>query len=98
MSENQNGGPVLKPGKDIVASMAVGFKETLRKAAADHPGGLTIDMTGVEMVDSVGLGLLVAAHNSLAKQSGKLTLINVSRDILSLLRAMRLDKHFVVTP
>ncbi|MFZ5428211.1 MAG: STAS domain-containing protein [Thermodesulfobacteriota bacterium] len=98
MSENQSGGPVLRPGEDIVASMALRFKETLRKAAADHPGGLTIDMDGVEMVDSVGLGLLVAAHNSLAKQSGKLTLINVSQDILSLMRAMRLDKHFSVNP
>lgn len=96
MSENLSGGPVLRPGEDIVASMASRFKETLRKAAADHPGGLTIDMAGVEMIDSVGLGLLVAAHNSLAKQSGKLTLVNVSQDILSLLRAMRLDKHFRV--
>jgi len=98
MNDNAPGGAVLKPGEDIVASMAVTFKETLRKAASENPGGLTLDLEGVEMVDSVGLGLLVATHNSLSKQSGRLTLVNVSPDILSLLKAMRLDKHFIVNP
>lgn len=87
---------VVTPGGDIVASMAVTFKERLKEAVKEHPGGLTIDLAGVDLIDSVGLGLLVATHNSLSKSGGHLTLVNAGGDVLSLLRAMRLDKHFRV--
>lgn len=96
MNTDRSGGFVIAPGGDIVASMAVTFKEKLRDAVREHPGGLTIDMAGVGLIDSVGLGLLVATHNSLSKAGGKLTLVNTGGDVLSLLRAMRLDKHFQV--
>ena len=55
-----------------------------------------MDLDGVELIDSIGMGLLIAAHNSLMKNGGKLKVVNPSEDILRLLRTMRLDKHFEV--
>ena len=57
---------------------------------------LTIDLGGVEMIDSVGLGVLIATHNSLRQAGGQLAVANPSPDVQSLLRTMRLDKHFKV--
>ena len=54
----------------------------------EHPGPLTIDLSRVELIDSVGIGLLIAAHNSLAKGGGRLALENVNPDLTGLLRTM----------
>ncbi len=98
MTEVVNAGQTteLKPGCDVVASIAdelrVRIKTLLEQGAKD----LQIDLTGVEMVDSVGLGLFIAAHNSLQKKGGKLTVVNASTHLYDLFRNMRLDQHFSV--
>jgi len=98
MSEVQHSGEVavVKPGRDIVSSMAQEFKAELKDLADKGVKELTVDLDGVEMIDSIGMGLLIAAHNSLAKNGGKLKVVHPSEDILRLLRTMRLDKHFEV--
>ncbi len=87
---------VAKIGEDIVASMSKEFKAELQALLEETPQELVVDLTGVEMIDSVGLGVLVATHNSLKKSGGRLTVTNASDDIFSLLRTMRLDKHFEI--
>jgi anti-anti-sigma factor len=97
MSQTDTQGTVVFTG-DVVASGAEALRQRLREAMASSPAALTLDMAAVAMVDSVGLGLLIAAHNSLAKSGGRLCLVNVSEGIRKLLRAMRLDRHFQVNP
>ena len=87
----------IKPGKDIIASMAEDFRKRLLKMVKQGIKDLTIDLSGVEMVDSVGLGVLIAAHNSLEDAGGSLKIKNVSKDIYNLIKIMRLDQHFEVT-
>jgi len=89
---------VIKPGKDVVASMAEDFKKSLLDLVRNGIKELVIDLSGVEIVDSVGLGVIIAAHNSLSKSGGKLKIVNVSEDIYRLFQTMRLDQHFDVQP
>ncbi len=98
MSEIQQTGDtiIVKPGQDIVSSMADDFKTELKGLVDKGAKEITMDMEKVEMIDSIGMGLLIAAHNSLVKNGGRLRIINCSTDILGLLRTMRLDKHFEV--
>ena len=86
----------VKPGKDIVASMAEEFRGKLLKLVKQGIKEITIDLDNVEMVDSVGLGVLIATHNSLDDAGGGLKLKNVSDDIYNLMKTMRLDQHFDV--
>ncbi len=86
----------IKPNKDIIAPMAEDFRKTLLALFEQGIIELTIDLDGVEMVDSVGLGVLIAAHNSLEKAGGSLTIKNVSRDIYTLFNTMRLDQNIAV--
>ena len=55
-----------------------------------------IDMSGLNMVDSVGIGVIIATFNSLKKTGGEFKLSNVSKDIFSLFSTMRLDQHFSI--
>ena len=88
----------IRPGKEIVASMAEEFREKLFKIVKQGIKDITIDLKGVGMVDSVGLGVLIATHNSLEDNGGVLRIKNVSDDIYSLFKTMRLDQHFEITP
>lgn len=89
---------VIKPGRDIVASMAADFRQDLLKEVESGVKRLVVDLNDVEMVDSVGIGVLVAAHNSLSKNGGQMAVSNVSQDIFNLFKVMRLDQHFEVIP
>ncbi|WP_300668362.1 STAS domain-containing protein [Desulfoluna sp.] len=86
----------IRPGRDIVASMAGEFRSELNKEIAEELEELTIDLNGVEMVDSVGIGVIIATHNTLDQQGSQLKVINIAEDIYGLFTTMRLDRHFTI--
>lgn len=96
MSEIERTGDqaTVRPGCDLVASMVPEFREEMRSLLSKTPSEITIDLTGVEMIDSVGLGVLIATHNSISRIGGKLMVTNACENIYGLLKTMRLDKHF----
>lgn len=89
---------VIRPGQDIVASMAEDFRKDLLKEVDGGVKKLVVDLNGVQMVDSVGIGILVATHNSLSKNGGQMAVSNVGKDVYKLFKTMRLDQHFEVVP
>ncbi len=86
----------VKPGRNIIASLADEFRAELHALVQEKPDQITIDMTGVEMVDSVGIGVMIAVHNSLTKNGGTLKIKNADKNIRNLFSTMRLDRHFSV--
>ncbi len=91
--ENQT---IVKPGMDVVASMAEDFKNELLSVINEGTSEVVIDLDGVEMVDSVGIGVIIAAHNSLNQSGRKLKVINVTNDVYGLFTTMRLNRRFTV--
>jgi anti-anti-sigma factor len=98
MSEivNEAGQTIVRPGTDVVASMAEAFKDDLLSAINSSDGIIVIDLEGVEMVDSVGIGVIIASHNTLTQADRKLKVINVTKDIYGLFTTMRLNRRFTV--
>ena len=86
----------IKPGVDVVASMAEDFKNELLSAINDSKEDFIIDLQGVEMVDSVGIGVIIAAHNTLNQSDRDLKVINVIKDVYGLFTTMRLNRRFTV--
>ena len=86
----------IKPGVDVVASMAEDFKNELLSAINDSKEDFIIDLQGVEMVDSVGIGVIIAAHNTLNQSDRNLKVINVIKDVYGLFTTMRLNRRFTV--
>jgi anti-anti-sigma factor len=87
----------IAPAGDIVASMAGTLKPRLKNMVHDGVDTLVFDLARTTMVDSVGIGLIVAAHNSVQKSGGSISVIHASKDLLDLFKALRLDQHFSVT-
>ncbi|MEA2060530.1 MAG: STAS domain-containing protein [Thermodesulfobacteriota bacterium] len=87
---------IIRPGVDIVASMADEFKNELLSAINALDGELVLDLAGVEMVDSVGIGVIIATHNTLSQKGQSLKIINVITDIFGLFSTMRLNRRFIV--
>lgn len=89
---------VITPDGDLVASTILPVKNSLKQAIDSGPEYVTVDMASVKMIDSTGIALLVAAGNTLEKNSGKLKIINVETEIYSLFKLMRLDKRMEMAP
>ncbi len=89
---------VIRPaGEDIVAASVPELRVRMREIVAQGVRELVLDLTEVQMVDSSGIGLLMAACNSLRKTGGQLAIIHASEDILDLFRSMRMHQHFSVS-
>jgi anti-anti-sigma factor len=88
---------VFPSGDTIVAATIPELRSKMRGVVEEGVRSLTIDLAGVRMVDSSGLGLLIAAHNSLRKVGGQLALIHASNDLLELFHSMRMHQHFSVS-
>ena len=87
---------IIKPGPDVVASWTMEFKEELDSLIQESPEELVIDLTDVEIIDSTGIGVIIAAHNLLDKQGGKLKIINTTNDLYGLFRLMRLNNYIEI--
>jgi anti-anti-sigma factor len=88
---------VIRPGGDIVASSADELRGVMRAMAGEGVDQIVVDLSNVHMVDSRGIGLLVAAHNTMRKANGRLEVIHASREILDMMRTMRIHQHFSIT-
>jgi anti-sigma B factor antagonist len=88
---------MIKPGGDITASNVPEIRTSLKNLIGEGGRDLTIDLIDTHVIDSSGIGLLVAIYNSLSRLEGKVTVINATPELLGLFKAFRLDKHFPVS-
>jgi len=88
---------LLRPDKDVVAASVLGLRSAIREIIGTGVRELTVDLASVQMIDSCGLGALVAAHNSLKRLGGHLVVVHASQDILALFKVIRIHQHFSVS-
>jgi anti-anti-sigma factor len=88
---------VVNPEGDLVASRLPALRSRLRDMVAAGVVRLTIDLSEAKTVDSAGIGLLIAAHNSVRKAGGDLNVIHASGDILDLFRTMRIHQRISIS-
>ena len=65
-------------GDTIVAATIPELRLKMRDIVGEGVRELVVDLTGVRMVDSSGIGLLISAYNSLRKAGGQLAVIHAS--------------------
>ncbi len=89
---------VVKPGKSITAAKANEIKKKLIKASEQNIKLLVLDLAKVGTMDTIGLGTILAAHNTMKNLDGNLELINVSNEFCAFFETTRLDQHFNIQP
>lgn len=85
----------LIPASDIVSVKVVELKDEIDHIIDDYDK-IVLDFKSVTIIDSSGIGVLISTQNRLKKKNGELKVINVSDDIHSMFKIMRLDKHFEI--
>jgi anti-anti-sigma factor len=75
---------------DLTASLVPSLRDALKAQVGRGAKELVFDLEHTRILDSSGIGLLIATHNSLARVGAKMAVRNVSADLLHLLQTMRL--------
>lgn len=75
---------------DLVASGVAELKSAIKDQLQAGTDEVIFDLATTTQLDSSGIGLLIATSNSMARQQGRVRLVNASPDILQLLQSMRL--------
>lgn len=87
---------ILKIEKDLVSIHSAELRENLRDLISQGTRSVVLDFKLVRMVDSSGLGMIIAAHNSMKKLDGELAVVGCSVEILELFHSMRIHQHIRV--
>lgn len=85
------------PSEDLTAATIEQCRSCIMKLIQATNGKFTIDLSKVHMVDSKGIGLIIASYNTLQTSSRELEITGSNDEIRSLFKLMRLDRHFVVS-
>jgi anti-sigma B factor antagonist len=81
----------------IDAAMAIQFKEAMRDHTDDGPNRVILDLSGVDFIDSSGLGAIVAAMKQLG-DGRKLDLAGLTPTVEKVFRLTRMDTVFKLFP
>jgi anti-sigma B factor antagonist len=57
---------------------------------------LIVQLEQVRFIDSSGLGALLAGHKNAAAKSGKMAIVNMQQQVLSMFELTRLDRVFEI--
>ncbi len=80
--------------KDLIGSEVQIFKEKIRDIIEKGQKRIQIDFKNLKQIDSSGIGALISLRGMLNKPDSRLTLVNVSKDVISILKTVRLDILF----
>lgn len=79
---------------EIIGEARFELNKAMQEQIDANRVGIIINLEEVPMMDSVGLGMLIAAYTSLAKKDSKMVLLNVGRSVRYLLTITKLDQIF----
>jgi anti-anti-sigma factor len=82
---------------DLTAGVVPELKSALQGALGEGVLEVEFDLLKSVILDSTGIGLLIATYNSLTKRNGVVRVIVASDDILRLLQSMRLENRLCVS-
>ena len=85
---------VMRVSGEIDMATAPKLRQHVQNVTAAHPGGLVLDLDGVEFIDSTGLGVMVGAAKRLRMGGGALRIVCSQPHLNQLFELTRLDAVF----
>lgn len=90
------GKTVVSVAGEIDVYTAPKLRDLITELVSDEAYHLVVDMTGVEFLDSTGLGVLVGGLKKVRSHDGSLQLVCSSPRLLKIFRITGLSKVFVI--
>jgi len=81
---------------DLTAALVASLQAAVRQALSEDVKQVDVDLDKATMLDSSGIGFLIAMANTLSRSGGHISVVNVSKDIRNLLHSMRLTARLDV--
>ena len=85
---------ILRISGDILGNDRLTLNEKIQELLDSGSKNIVLNLRNVGLMDSVGLGMLVAVNTSLKRQQAQLVLTNVSQSIEYLLTITKLNRVF----
>ncbi|MDA3810479.1 MAG: STAS domain-containing protein [Spirochaetaceae bacterium] len=92
--EKQKNGVEIKFLNNLVSNAVEDLRDTLKKLLSENVGEIIMNFQSIDMIDSMGIGLLVSTHNTLTARHSELIIKNLSPDLQELFSVMRLNEFF----
>ena len=70
------------------------FRSHIQRVLTGMPGACIVDLSGIDYLDSSGLGMLVYLKKEIQRQGGQLHLLNITDSIRSVFQLTKLDDFF----
>jgi len=98
--ESKQEGPatILTLSGHIATPESQVLSEALERLVADRAQKIVVDLYGVELITSDGLGALIRARKAVSEVGGTLVLSGIHGNILDVFKMTRLDKIFSLYP
>jgi anti-sigma B factor antagonist len=91
--------PVLSVAGEVDLATAPQLRDALVRVAAEHPGTVVVvDLDGVALLDSVGLGVLIGGLRRMRASGGDVALVCTTPRLIELLALCGLDRVFEIHP
>jgi anti-sigma B factor antagonist len=72
------------------------LKEVILHLIEQGEVNVIVQLEQVKFIDSSGLGALLSGHKSAAAKSGKMAIVNMQQQVLSMFELTRLDRVFEI--
>jgi anti-sigma B factor antagonist len=96
VTDDVDGRLVIRVAGDVDIDTAPSLRYAVRELLEQGRRDLVVDLSGVDFIDSTGLGVLVGALKDTQHSGGTLELICTQRRMLNLLHLTGLDEAFTV--
>jgi anti-sigma B factor antagonist len=94
----QNGTAVLSLSGELVFETARKVERELRVIEERKPTALAIDLSGLSMIDSTGLALVVSADSRARSEGRRLMVVEGPDSVQRVFRMTRLDDRLDIVP
>ncbi|MER5318598.1 STAS domain-containing protein [Streptosporangium roseum] len=90
------GAQVVSVGNRLDVGTVAGVRPRLHEAVDSGRGDLIVDLSGLEMIDATGLGVLVGTHRRALAAERRLILRGVPPRVMRVLAVTRLNRVLTV--
>lgn len=72
------------------------LQKRINQSIADGHHRIVVDLSGVNYISSAGLGVFIAARNKVIEKGGSIVLLNLSKPVREIFRALSMDEYMNV--
>lgn len=97
--EHHKGGVTFFAPKGRVSNSTVGFiRERIYSAASETGCKIVFNLRFVNLIDSVGLGVLITAHKKAVAEGGMVVFAEMNDRIMKTMKMLYMDRFLNITP